>query len=81
MSNQPLILPRPHSSTTPVDQSVHYDKYTRRSSNNSSSSNELPKLSMFGAYGHPARLGGPSSGMHMRSPGPLHWHGFSGSRM
>ena len=33
---------------------------------------------MIGHYGHPARLGGPPG---MRSTGPMHWHGFSGSRM
>jgi len=81
MSNQPLILPRPQSSTTAVDQTVQHDKYNRRSSNNSNSSTETPKLSMFGAYGHPARLGGPSSGMPGRGPGPMHWGGFGGSRM
>ena len=70
MSNQPLILPRPQGSNTALDQQ---DAYRRRSSNNSNASNDLPKLSLIGAYGHPARLGGPR--MPLRSQGPIHWHG------
>ena len=76
MSNQPLNLPRPLNSTTAVDQTVHYDKYKRRSSNNSNTSTETPKLSMIGQYGHPARLGGPG-----RGPLGGAWGGFGGSRM
>ena len=77
-SNQPLNLPRPQISAGAVDQPFHHDAYRRRSSNHSNSSSEMPKLSMIGHYGHPARLGGPPG---TRSTGPMHWHGFSGSRM
>ena len=77
-SNQPLNLPRPQISATAVDQQFHQDAYRRRSSNHSNSSSEMPKLSMIGHLGHPARLGGPPGA---RTTGPMHWHGFSGSRM
>ena len=77
-SNQPLNLPRPQISASTVDQPFQQDAYRRRSSNNSNNSSDMPKLSMIGHYGHPARLGGPPG---MRSTGPMHWHGFSGSRM
>ena len=77
-SNQPLNLPRPQISASTVDQPFQQDAYRRRSSNNSNTSSDMPKLSMIGHYGHPARLGGPPG---MRSTGPMHWHGFSGSRM
>lgn len=77
-SNQPLNLPRPQMSAAAVDQPFHQDAYRRRSSNHSNSSSEMPKLSMIGHLGHPARLGGPPG---VRGTGPMHWHGFSGSRM
>ena len=81
LSHKPLLLPRPQSSLTAMDQQVQQDAYKRRSSNNSNTSNEMPTLALIGPVGHPARLGGPSQGSFMRNPGPMHWHGLSGSRM
>ena len=84
MSNQPLILPHTQSAATAgatIDTSVQQSMNRRRSSNHSNTSNEMPKLSMIGALGHPGRLGGPSHGMPLRGTGPLHWHGMGGPKM
>ena len=81
LSHQPIILPRPQSSLTAMDKQVQQDVYKQPISRNSSTSSEMPRLALIGPLGHPARLGGPSHGMPLRKPGPLHWHGLSGSRM